>query len=43
MIYTTIYRNLKIKQLEPKKGPGVNSGALSGYAVSLMGLVALIL
>jgi hypothetical protein len=43
MIYTTIYRKLNIEQLEPKKAPGVNSGTPEGYAVSLLGLVAIIL
>ena len=43
MIYTTIYRKLNIEQLEPNKTPGVNSGVPEGSAVSLMGLVALIL
>ena len=30
MIYTTLHRKLKIKQHEPHKIPGINSGAVSG-------------
>jgi hypothetical protein len=33
MIYKTQHRKIKIEHHEPHKKPGVNSGALEGYAV----------
>ena len=33
MIYKALHRKLKIKQHEPHEKPGVNAGAVKGYAV----------